>query len=420
MRPVLLSVYFVLMICSNTLGQSALKGKVIAADTRKPVALANVYLSNTAIGTLTDEDGGFIITAFPKGRFDLVVSFMGYETYTVNIQSANLPSVLEIVLQPKVNELQEVIVEPYDKDGWEKWGRFFLDNFIGTSVYAYNCKLLNKDAVKFRFSKQKNTLQAFADETLVVENKSLGYRVKYDLTLFEFDYTARKLYYQGYPFFEELDPSARTSLRRRWESNREYSYYGSLMHFMRSLYRNRIMEEGFEVRKLVKVINEEKKRVRAIYQPQVQKIVSDGEVVISMGSGMAAALIGNKDSAAYYKRVMHNPDVMDVLDKTLLPGDSIAFAIDSTTAGLYFEDHLQIIYPAKRTPAEYQTLIPARAKQPPPITSVVSIIKGEAIAVLSNGSIFEGINLLTQGYWALSEKIGNMLPYDYWPGKKKQ
>ncbi|MFK4985418.1 carboxypeptidase-like regulatory domain-containing protein, partial [Klebsiella pneumoniae] len=90
--------------------------------TRMPVNAASIYLSNTSVGTVSKEDGSFQIHSFPSGRYDLVVSILGFETYIVAVQSNKLPDFLEIVLKPKVNDLQEIVVEPYDKNGWEKWG----------------------------------------------------------------------------------------------------------------------------------------------------------------------------------------------------------------------------------------------------------------------------------------------------------
>jgi hypothetical protein len=416
MRSLLLLICSVLLFANTVFSQSELKGKVIASDTRKPVPLANVYLSNTVVGTITNENGEFIISAFPSGRFDLIVSYMGYETYKVNIQSGKLPSLLEIVLKPKINELKEVIVEPYEKDGWSNWGKFFLENFIGTSAYAHNCKLLNKDAVKFSFSKTKNTLKAFSNETLVIENKSLGYRVKYDLIQFEFDFNQQMLFYQGYRFFEELNPLANANQKRRWESNREEAYQGSLMHFMRSLYRNRIVEDGFVVRAMTKISEQERQRVSNIYRNTLQKNFFNGSMPVSAGGKN-----NGYDSMEYYRQVIQSPEYFTVPGAELLPADSIAFQLDSATAGLYFEKQLQVAFPGKRMPAEYLPIILRNIPSLPlPVTSKITMTHGKAIAVFANGNYFDGINLLTQGYWAMNEKVGNMVPYDYWPGKKKE
>jgi hypothetical protein len=413
MPRALLILFVCLCLPAYVFCQYTLRGKVIASDTRKPIALANVYLSNTTVGTITDEDGGFVIAAFPQGRFDLVVSFIGYETYSATVQSGKLPSLLEIVLVPKVNMLQEVIVEPYEKNGWEKWGQFFIEKFIGTSANAKNCKLLNKEVVKFRHNKKNNTISAFADETLLIENNALGYRLKYDLTKFEFNFNTSLFYYQGYPFFEDME-TRRKRRDRKWNENRQNSYYGSQMHFMRSLYRNRLIEEGFEVRKLIKIPEAEKKRVRAIYGAQMKQAITGGQTIISFG-GFDPNL--PPDSVNYYRKVMQQPEQMNVLVNQLLPGDSIAYGVDSTTAGLYFTDYLQVTFPSKKIPAEYA----AFARIPPdmPLVSELTLPGEKTINVLSNGIFFEGLDLLSLGYWAWSEKICNMLPFEYKPPKKE-
>ena len=387
--------------------QHTLRGKVIASDTRKPVALANVYLSNTSVGTVTAENGDFEISAFPEGRFDLVVSFIGYETYVMTLQSAKLPSLLEIVITPKVTELQEVIVEPYEKNGWEKWGKFFLDNFIGTSANARDCKLLNKEVIRFRHNKKQNSLRAFADETLIIENNALGYRLKYDLTRFEFDFNNTVFYYQGYPFFEDLQ-TKRGRRERKWQEQRAESYDGSLMHFMRSLYRNKLIEDHYEVRKLIKVSEEEKKRVRGIFQGLMRGVTVGAGRPIDMNTIMSGL---PPDSVVYYKKVTQHPEQLNVLVKQVLPGDSIAFAVDSVTAGLHFTDYLQVVYPPKKMPAEYQQYLHTQANGP--VVSELVLPMGKNINVLSNGFFYEGFDMLTLGYWAWSEKIANMLPYEY-------
>jgi len=154
MRSTLVLIIWFIMIIP-CLGQQVLRGRVIGLDNHKPIAFANVFLSNTSIGTITNDNGEFTIEHFPTGRFDVVVSFIGYESYIISLSSNKLPEKLEVVLKPKINELQEVIVEPYEKNGWERWGSFFIENFIGTSAFAADCKLVNSDVIKFRFSKKK-------------------------------------------------------------------------------------------------------------------------------------------------------------------------------------------------------------------------------------------------------------------------
>ena len=392
--------------------QTDLGGRVLATDNKVPVASANVYISNSSIGTVTDEKGQFVIKNFPAGRYDLVISCIGYETQVVTLSSAQLPPVLTILLKPKVNELQEVIVEPYEKNGWERWGSFFMENFIGTSAFSRDCKLLNKEVIKFRFSKKNNTLKAIANDRLVIENRALGYVLKYDMTRFEYDFGTRIFLYQGYPLFEEME-TKRKGLQKRWAENREDAYYGSVMHFMRSLFRNKLIEQDFEVRKLIKLPDAEKKRVRALYRAQAVNAAINGTLMVD---GQLPGL--RRDSAAYYRKVMNEPESMNILINTILTGDSIAYALDSATVGLDFNDYLQVVYTKKKTPPEYQKMLP-RGVTSILLTSELFRTSANPIMVLASGNYFEGTDLITSGYWAWSEKIANLLPNEYWPSSKK-
>lgn len=414
MRQIL--IYLFCILCGNSLfAQVSLKGKVVAADGGKPVASANIFLANTSVGTVSNENGEFVIDQFPAGRYELVVSFIGYEPYVTTIQSNHLPVFLEIKLKVKVNELKEVVLEPYEKDGWAKWGNFFMENFIGTSAYAEDCKLLNKEVVKFRFSKKNNTLQAFADDRLVIENKALGYLLKYDLTNFDYDFTTRRFIYQGYPQFEELE-AKRDGIRKRWLANRENVYYGSIMHFMRSVYRNKLIEQQFEVRKLIKLSSDEQKRVKAAYLGARVPVIKNGRNILVTDNSKIEL---HPDTLAYYRKVMQDPESFSILINQVLPGDSIAYAIDSLVAGLDFKDYLQIVYTPKKTPVEYARSM-RKILPEGPITSEIFRVKEDPIVVFSNGSFFDGTNFITSGYWAWSEKIAVLLPYDYWPPPRKR
>ncbi|SKA03428.1 carboxypeptidase-like regulatory domain-containing protein [Sediminibacterium ginsengisoli] len=395
--------------------QQSLRGIVIAADNKKPVALANVFLSNTSVGTVTNDKGEFTIDRFPSGRYDVVISCIGYESYVTTLQSNQLPEQLHVTLKPKVHELQEVVVAPFEKNGWERWGKFFVDNFVGTSAFAEDCKLKNKDVIKFRYDKKANVLQAFASEPVILENKALGYILKYDLKDFIYNYNTRILYFQGYPLFEEMETS-RNRLKERWERNREDSYYGSLMHFMRSVFRNRLVENGFEARKLIKISEEEKKRVKDLYRNRMLEMQQGGLRIVMSDSALAK---GNKDSAAYYRKVMSQPDKLAVLINQVLPGDSIAYAIDSITAGIFFQDHLQVTYKHKLTPPEFITTINPAETYKGPVVSEIFLVNKKELVVLANGSYFEGIDMISSGYWGWWEKLATMLPFDYWPKRNK-
>jgi hypothetical protein len=73
------------------------------------------------------------------------------------------------------------------------------------------------------------------------------------------------------------------------------------------------------------------------------------------------------------------------------------------------------VYKKKKEPYEYTS------KQMTPdspsgfITSLTTLINNRPVFVAYNGAFYMPQDMLTSGYWAWSEKVCNMLPFDYWP-----
>ncbi|QGW27298.1 carboxypeptidase-like regulatory domain-containing protein [Phnomibacter ginsenosidimutans] len=74
-------------VWSTALLAGTVSGVVLTADQRKPVHLASVFFSNTSVGTVTDSAGRFTIYNAPSGKYDLVVSYVGYETSVQTIET---------------------------------------------------------------------------------------------------------------------------------------------------------------------------------------------------------------------------------------------------------------------------------------------------------------------------------------------
>lgn len=395
-----------LLFTVTTSAQKIFNGKVFDAITGKPVPSASVFLSNTSRGTVTDNLGTFAIYNFPEGRFDVIVSCLGYKTYTQTIESNNIPASFIVNLQVKVDELTEVVIGASEELSWRDWGQFFLDNFIGTSEFSEHCRLRNTEVIKLRRNKKTRVITAYADKPLIIENKELGYIIHYQLEQFEYDSRTRYLFFAGYPLFETMK-SNRQKIIMRWEKNRQEAYYGSMMHFMRTVYRNKLAEEQFEVRRLVKKPNYEKLRVKEAYKKYLsKKINTENNKIINHSPTLI-------DSSAYYDRILSQPDENSYLDTRLLNGDSIAYATDSVTLIVSFKDYLYVIYKNKKEPERY--LFQTREQRPPSnISSEIRLNENE-IQVFYNGSFFPGTAIVNAGFWGWWEKIGTMLPFDYWP-----
>ena len=99
-------------------GELMVKGSVVDIETKKPIASANVIIARTTFGTITDEEGNFIIKM--KADSTLAISYMGYQTVRLKVSDE---SPLNIQLAPKykvldLDRLPEKPAEPKKaKDG---------------------------------------------------------------------------------------------------------------------------------------------------------------------------------------------------------------------------------------------------------------------------------------------------------------
>lgn len=91
-----------------------LRGKLTDQNTKKPVVFANVYVTGTNIGTVSNSEGEFIIKV-PNGSQSrtISVSYMGYKTVIIPVN--NLKSTENtITLEPEPLTLKELIVRTND------------------------------------------------------------------------------------------------------------------------------------------------------------------------------------------------------------------------------------------------------------------------------------------------------------------
>lgn len=387
-----ITIFFLLFYCP--VWSQQIRGKVIDSASQKPLVKASVFINGTSIGATTNENGEFSIDKFPSDNFDLVVSFVGYETLVTNI---SLPenNFLTISLRPRNDMLETVVVRSYEKNGWEKWGFLFTNSFIGTTALSDNCKIKNPKDIRFSYSENDRILRAYSIKPLTIINKALGYKIEYDLEEFYYDLNSKILLYFGYPLFAELDESK--SKQRRWQKRRQQAYEGSLMQFMRAINQNKIEQTGFQIRHLVRNPNKEKERVKRIW-----KYYSSGNIQLS------------QDTINSYKKILDESDFIDILYAQPLTYNNIAKPIDSNNVAVNFKDYLYITYPKKKPSAEYYTRNNNTAYDSC-ITAMVTLNSADSIIVTNSGSYYNPTNLIMSGYWSWSEKIATMLPFNYKP-----
>lgn len=100
---------FALGICTNLYAQSrSVSGKVTAGDDGSSLPGVNVLVEGTLNGTISDLDGNYKITVTDGTA--LVFSFVGYELQTISLDAR---SAIDVVLQPDVQALDEVVVTAF-------------------------------------------------------------------------------------------------------------------------------------------------------------------------------------------------------------------------------------------------------------------------------------------------------------------
>ncbi|MBT8303887.1 MAG: TonB-dependent receptor [Bacteroidia bacterium] len=102
--------YILLFFCIIAYSQNrSIKGTITSAPNNQSIEFASIYLPELERGTMTEEDGMFQIENLPSGVFKLVVSYIGYETISISVNTEENID-LEIALNPSIIEMEAVIV----------------------------------------------------------------------------------------------------------------------------------------------------------------------------------------------------------------------------------------------------------------------------------------------------------------------
>lgn len=367
--------YFTLLFLPLSLWSQravTITGQLVSADDNSPVIYAHLYIPNTTFGAYSDDNGNFTLQAQVWESFDITISHIEHEIAVIQQVVSNDTLDLGVIkLKPRAHDLSEVVVT--DNKDWQKHYAWFLEYFIGTTPNARQCKIVNNLALNFDYNDKNGTLTAWAYEPLVIENEALGYRLKYDLVLFEANIHDRSMMYKGFPFFEPMT-SSRDRDHKRWQKNRVEAYRGSLMHFIKCLYHNTLEEEGFFIKK----------------RNVIRTPIPDKNSVMRV---QASEMPVERD------QLIQPDDTRDALR-------------------LAFNETLTIQYTGEEESMAYvtQNQISVGIPKTAPFQSSKLQLTSKFVQIYPNGYVYDGTYLLVEGYFAW-EKIADMLPLDYAPPK---
>ncbi len=90
---------------------STISGFVYDKSTGETLIGTNVYLKNSHLGSITDNNGYFVISNVPVGKQKLVASYVGYKTAEKDIDVNGSGGIIKLYLTPAAYKVGEVIVK---------------------------------------------------------------------------------------------------------------------------------------------------------------------------------------------------------------------------------------------------------------------------------------------------------------------
>lgn len=369
---------------------------------------AVVYVGGYKMTAVADNGGKFVLSNLAPGNYDLLIQMIGFTPYKKNIVIAEKSVEIDVLLKESTTTLNEVVVKPDPKRAG--YLLLFKELFIGLSANSQSCVLLNPQELIFNFDRETNVLSGKSLEFLVIENKALGYRVKYLVDYFEYNYKTRVFYYEGQPFFEELKGS--NSKQKKWAKAREIAYYGSTQHFLKALYENKVKEEGFVINKLIEIPNPMRKP-DSLINANIKRLTAGS-------NGLVRTLTFNgTDSLSYWLRQRSEPKIVNTINRADVLVDTLAKVFNKDIKMLNYKDALYVIYKNELEPSGFSFTGHRQSRpmdMPEYQISVIHKLEPKAY-FYANGGVFDPRSLLFQGYWAY-EKVGDMVPMDYVPPVK--
>lgn len=385
--------------------QRNIEGRVISGEDRKPLSFANVFISNSTKGQQADDKGRFKLTNVPAGVLDLVVSFVGYETISIKIKADTLRKPLLIMLSPDAIALQGVTIKRL-KNGFERYYPLFKEHFLGKTAFSEDCVLKNPKALWFSLSDDESELTINADEPLEIENRALGYTIKYDLEEFKYSFSQNYVTYYGFPFFQEMT-TKNEKKQQKWHENREKAYFGSPQHFLKSAINHDWANAGYKVYTmyreekrffLVPLFPEIKDSLGRIIQhaAKAKKEVDSTDIILSKNSWLHK--IPNLKRSPYVQYLHKLP-----LDENCI------FEVRENLPLLNFENYLYVFYEREFEEPQFADL----GKKDAPQVSILTLLEPKTL-IESTGHLVNPLAVLFEGRWGI-EKMGEFLPIDYEP-----
>ena len=115
MQRIYITLLLAMVTCYGQ-SQNTLEGNITNDEAGSWLFGANVYFPQLEKGTISDENGQFKINGLPTGNYKIVVSSIGFQSYSETLMLVKGSNTLDVALSPSAIEMEEVIVStPFHK-----------------------------------------------------------------------------------------------------------------------------------------------------------------------------------------------------------------------------------------------------------------------------------------------------------------
>jgi hypothetical protein len=227
--------FICILCCFATNAQITIAGQVYDEPEKKPLEGAYVYLDGTTFSASTDKKGSFRLVLPQQYNAPLIISFVGFETLHIENPLQYAGKTMKLYMREDAAELDEVVINP--RFSRRQMLAAFRNQFLGSGKVGRNCRIENEDDIYVFYDEERNVLRAKCRVPLRILNKSLEYKVLFDLAGFEATYNGttlddariRESYFAGSTSFTDISVSGSADKKRR------ESFEGSLTHLMRTI-----------------------------------------------------------------------------------------------------------------------------------------------------------------------------------------
>ncbi|RYG21404.1 MAG: carboxypeptidase-like regulatory domain-containing protein [Chitinophagaceae bacterium] len=404
-----LILFLILFSFHDLVAQQTISGKIIDQETGEAIVGANVYINNTTIGNASTKNGQYIINNVPDGKQELVISFIGYEISSYSFSSSQLPLKIDFKLKRKIHQLNEVVIGggyrivTNDPHHWNN----FIRGFIGITPFSAKCSIKNKEDIELRFYEKSGVLKAVTSKPIVVINEALDYSIEFDLENYESKLSTRN--FLGKAYFKELNSKKNTKSKIKL---REAAYYGSITHFLRSVYTNTAEKEGFEMRSILRNVNAEKHRYQALLNDKNLDKSKVKDFIMNRNNDLFG------DSSVRIRNMLFKPDYLpDLISNQFTRAEDIKAINEAGDVILSTKDSLFSVVYTKPLASEIRSFIGSEHQADGNVKSVLKLKANKEIVINPKiNSVSRGVGF--EGFFSRLYSISTLLPEDYEPVPK--